>query len=58
VGEVPEQGANSGRLVRTRRNLIGAALTALGSALIVVILWLISRGAPSAGRDPAWPPAG
>lgn len=39
---------------RTRRGFLGALLAALSSALVIALLWLLSRGAPSAGRDPNW----
>ncbi len=45
-----------GRMARTRRGFIGALLAAIGSALAIGMLWLFARDAPSAGRDPAWPP--
>ncbi|MCA9877504.1 MAG: hypothetical protein KC442_06975 [Thermomicrobiales bacterium] len=38
----------------TRRGFLGAAATALVSALTIGVLWLISRRAPSAGVDPAY----
>jgi hypothetical protein len=42
----------------TRRGFLGAAVMAIMSALVIGLLWLISRGAPSAGTDPAYvPPA-
>jgi hypothetical protein len=42
----------------TRRGFLGAAATAIVSAFIIGLLWLISRSAPSAGTDPAYvPPA-
>jgi hypothetical protein len=40
----------------TRRGFLGAAVTAIVSALVIGFLWLISRGAPSAGTDPAYVP--
>jgi hypothetical protein len=43
----PQEPSNS-----TRRELIGATLVAGAAALVVGILWLVSRGAPSATRDP------
>ena len=43
---------------RTRRGLLGSLAVSLGAALIIVLLWLITRGAPSAGTDPnLTPPA-
>src|SRR5215203_2822203 len=36
----------------TRRELVDATLVGVGAALLVGILWLVSRGAPSATRDP------
>ena len=38
----------------TRRGFLGTAVTAIVSALVIGLLWLISRGAPSAGVDPAF----
>ena len=43
----PQESSNS-----TRREVIGATLVAGAAALVVGILWLVSRGAPSATRDP------
>lgn len=40
----------------TRRGFVGAVIAAAASALVIVLLWLISRGAPSAGRDPSLTP--
>jgi hypothetical protein len=40
----------------TRRGFLGAAVTAIASALVIGVLWLISRRAPSAGIDPAYVP--
>ncbi|MBW3631520.1 MAG: hypothetical protein KY456_00690 [Chloroflexi bacterium] len=40
----------------TRREFLGAAVVAIGSALLVGILWLIARRAPSATRDPEMTP--
>ncbi len=43
---------------RTRRGFLSAVVVSLASALIVGLLWLIARRAPSAGRDPdLTPPA-
>lgn len=42
----------------TRRGFLGAVITAIASALVIAVLWLISRGAPSAGTDPAYVPPG
>lgn len=39
-------------MAHTRRGFVGAALASLVSALVVALLWLLARGAPSAGRDP------
>lgn len=52
----PQHGDRSARVARTRRGFVGALLTALGSALLLLLLWLVSRGAPSAGRDPEFTP--
>jgi hypothetical protein len=42
----------------TRRGFLGAAATAIVSAIVIGFLWLVSRGAPSASTDPAYvPPA-
>jgi hypothetical protein len=42
----------------TRRGFLGAAATAIVSALVIGLLWLIARDAPSAGTDPVYvPPA-
>jgi hypothetical protein len=41
------------RRTRTRRGFLGAAIASLVSGLVIALLWLISRRAPSAGRDPA-----
>jgi hypothetical protein len=40
----------------TRRGFLGAAVTAIVSAVVIGVLWLVSRGAPSAGTDPAYKP--
>jgi hypothetical protein len=40
----------------TRRGFLGAAVAAIASAVVIGLLWLISRGAPSAGIDPAYKP--
>lgn len=40
------------REARTRRGFIGALVTAVLSALLIALLWLFARRAPSAGRDP------
>lgn len=47
----PQESSNS-----TRREVIGATLVAGVAALVVGILWLVSRGAPSATRDPGMTP--
>ncbi len=44
------------RVARTRREFIGALATAVLSALLIGLLWLFSRRAPSAGRDPVLTP--
>lgn len=46
----------SDRAARTRRGFLAALAVAVGSALLIGLLWLLSRGAPSAGRDPEWTP--
>jgi hypothetical protein len=38
--------------IRTRRGFLGALLTGVASVLLVALHWLVSRRAPSAGRDP------
>jgi hypothetical protein len=38
----------------TRRGFLGATVTAVVSAGVIGVLWLISRRAPSAGTDPAF----
>jgi hypothetical protein len=55
----PEEGAaaqdeETAAKARTRRGFLGALLATLASGLVAVLLWLLSRNAPSAGRDPAW----
>jgi hypothetical protein len=40
----------------TRRGFLGAAVTTVVSAVVIGLLWLISREAPSAGTDPAYVP--
>jgi hypothetical protein len=40
----------------TRREFLGASVVAIGSALLVGILWLVARRAPSATRDPHMTP--
>jgi hypothetical protein len=40
----------------TRRGFLGAVVTATLSALVIGVLWLISRDAPSSGTDPAYEP--
>src|SRR3954469_20587692 len=37
---------------RTRRGFLGAFIASIASGLVIVLLWLVSRNAPSAGRDP------
>lgn len=44
------------RVARTRRGFLGACVAGGLSALLVGVLWLLSRGRPSAGRDPAFTP--
>lgn len=41
-------------LTRTRRGFLGAVLASIGALLAVGLVWLVSRNAPSAGRDPEW----
>ena len=36
----------------TRRGFVPALLAAIGAALVVGLAWLVSRDAPSSGRDP------
>src|SRR5215217_199820 len=40
----------------TRREFVQATLVAVGAALVLGILWLVSRAAPSATRDPLMTP--
>ncbi|MFN8663773.1 MAG: twin-arginine translocation signal domain-containing protein [Thermomicrobiales bacterium] len=40
----------------TRRGFLGAVVTTVVSAVVIGLLWLISREAPSAGTDPAYVP--
>jgi len=40
----------------TRREVVRAALVAASAALLLGALWLVSRGAPSATRDPGMTP--
>jgi hypothetical protein len=49
----PDSDAQLDRVALTRRGFIGAALAAIGSAIVIALLWLIARNAPSAGSDPA-----
>jgi hypothetical protein len=55
-GREPETRDLHDAAARTRRGFIAAALAALASALLVGLLWLFSRHAPSAGRDPNMTP--
>src|SRR3954469_4206029 len=41
---------------RTRRGFLGAFAASIVSALVIVLLWLVSRNGPSAGRDPKLTP--
>ena len=43
-------------LARTRRGFLQALLVSIGVLLVVGTIWLVSRGAPSAGRDPEFTP--
>ena len=43
-------------LARTRRGFLQALLVSIGVLLAVGTIWLVSRGAPSAGRDPEFTP--
>ncbi|MFT4037065.1 MAG: hypothetical protein QM692_02695 [Thermomicrobiales bacterium] len=36
----------------TRRGFFGAVVTAVISAALIGLLWLVARNAPSAGTDP------
>ena len=48
--------SDGGNNATTRRGFIGAVIAAGVSALVIALLWLISRNAPSAGRDPSQTP--
>jgi len=47
-------GSRSDAAASTRRGFLGAMLVSLGAALLIGLLWIVSRNAPSAGRDPAF----
>jgi hypothetical protein len=47
-----ELAAGRDAIDRARRGLLGAIVAGLGAALLVAVLWLAARDAPSAGRDP------
>jgi hypothetical protein len=48
----PERAARRDAIDRARRGLLGAVAAGLGAALLVAVLWVAARDAPSAGRDP------
>ena len=45
----------SGQAV-TRRGLMQSLAAAIGAVVVVAVVWLVSRNAPSAGRDPEFTP--
>jgi hypothetical protein len=56
-GAVAGDRAESGPVpATTRRGFLGAVLATVIAALIVGLLWLAARDAPSAGRDPQLTP--
>lgn len=42
--------------VLARRGVLQSLLAAIGALLVVGLVWIVSRDAPSAGRDPEFTP--